>query len=634
MYCNPTSALHSFADGFRPPPDLTISEWADQYGVLSAESSSEPGRWRTYSYQAAMMDAFVQPEVERVIVLKSARIGWTKIVGHVIGYHIHLDACPILVVQPTIEDAEGWSKEELNPMIADTPVLLERVGEQKSRSTGNTITKKHYPGGIAHVIGSNSPRGFRRITVKIVLFDEIDGYPATAGTEGDQIKLGEKRTETFWDRKIGMGSTPTEKGFSRIDRAWEKSDQGHYVLACPECGGEHIRLFRQPEEPVIARGEPLKVSHIQWDDGKPETAKWVCPDCGVLINHASHRRMMDHGYWLGEHWDWRKGEGFTFHEGFNGDIGFRIWAGYSYSPNSTPAKLVKEFLTVKSDPEELKTFVNTVLGESWEERGEKVSPTGLAARAEKYLAEVPADVKMLTMGCDVQQDRIELEILGWKDESRENYLIDYMVLPGDPTQDPVWDDLEEVLRATYKHESGADLRIKGALIDSGYLPKRVYEFSKRMGQHVLPSKGVTGTGRPVVESTEKRAKRLRKSRKRGIKPELIGVDEGKMVAYRQFRVAEPGPGYCHFNEGQDDEYYAQLTAEKLITTYKKGRPHREWVAQRPRNEALDCRVLNIAAFMLFAPDTLSAPKPAAEKKKRKARKQPQSSDFAPEGWAL
>ena len=155
------------ANALLPPPSLTISEWANEYGVLSAESSAEPGRWRTYPYQAGMMDAFCAPEVERVVVMKSARIGWTKILGHVIGYHIHLDSCSMLVVQPTIDDAEGWSKEELTPMLEDTPVLLERVGDQKSRATGNTIMKKHYPGGILHTVGANSPRGFRRITVRL-----------------------------------------------------------------------------------------------------------------------------------------------------------------------------------------------------------------------------------------------------------------------------------------------------------------------------------------------------------------------------------------------------------------------------------------------------------------------------------
>lgn len=189
-----------------PPPDLTISEWANEYGVLSAESSAEPGRWHTYSYQAAMMDAFVTPEIERIVVMKSARIGWTKILGHVIGYHIHLDSCSMLIVQPTIEDAEGWSKEELTPMIEDTPVLLERVGDQKSRSTGNTISKKHYPGGILHAIGANSPRGFRRITVRLT-------EPCSTRSTATPRPPAPRATRSSWAR-----SAPRPSGTARL--AW------------------------------------------------------------------------------------------------------------------------------------------------------------------------------------------------------------------------------------------------------------------------------------------------------------------------------------------------------------------------------------------------------------------------------
>jgi len=634
------STLHSllrteFTRAGAPPPTLTVSEWADQYGVLSAESSAEPGPWRTYPYQKAMMDAFCAPEVERVVTLKSARIGWTKILGHVIGYHIHLDPCSMLIVQPTIDDAEGWSKEELTTAIEDTPVLLERVGDQKSRATGNTINKKHYPGGILHVIGANSPRGFRRITVRLTLFDEVDGYPPTAGTEGDQIKLGEKRTETFWNRKIGIGSTPTEKDFSRIEKAFERSSKGHFMLRCPECGGEHIRLFRQPEDPIVIRERKIPVSHLHWEDGKPETAAWVCPDCGSLIDHSNHRRMMQAGYWLGEHWEWRQETGFTFLPGFAGDIGFRIWAGYSYSPNSTPAKLVKEFLAVKEDPEELKTYVNTVLGETYEERGEKVSGHTLLDRCEPYEDEVPDGV-ILTMGCDVQADRIEAEIVAWS-PTLESWSIDYQILPGETTQDQVWDDLLELTKARYRHANGMDIGISSVCVDSGYLPEKVYDFCRRAGMHCYPTKGVTGQGRPVVEPLVDRRKRLRKTRaKKGVRPELVGVDEGKSVIQRQLKVAVPGPGYCHFPEGRDEEYFLQLTAEKLVVRYKKGRPFKEWVATRPRNEALDNRVLAYAALLLAGGAAALKPlkAPSDTPPPKRTRRPTPGHSFGSEEWAI
>jgi phage terminase large subunit GpA-like protein len=628
---------NDFARGFRPRPDITPSEWADENGVLSAESSAEPGEWRTYSYQIAMMDAFVHPMVETVVVKKSARIGWTKILGHIIGYHVHLEPCPLLVVQPTIEDAQGWSKEELQPMIDDTPVLRGLVSDQKSRSSSNTITKKHYDGGIAHVVGANSPRGFRRITVKMVLFDEVDGYPPTAGTEGDQIKLGVKRTETFWDRKIGIGSTPTEKGFSRVEKHFDRSSRGYYILTCPHCGDEHVRLFRQPEKPLIVRDRELHVSHLHWPDGDPDSAAWVCSDCGGHIDHSHHRRMMNAGYWFGDDWEWRRETGFVFEDGFRGSIGFFIWAGYSYSPNSTPPKLANEFLSVKNDAEELKTFVNTVLGEAYEEKGEKPSSHVLMGRREQYADEVPSGVQTLTLGVDVQKDRIEAELVGWN-RRRESWNINYYILPGDTAQKDVWDDLFDLIKQKFQHQSGAKLPIRGILIDSGFNTKQVYEFCKRAGINVFPGKGVTGK-RPIVEDEEQRRKRLRKQRRKGVKPEIIGVDEGKWLVYQQLGVVKPGPNYCHFPMERDEEYFLQMTAEKLMRRYHKGRPVLEWVPERARNEVLDCRVGALAAVHLTGGfDNMTDPVPVedkpAEGKKRRRRQSSGDNIGYDDEWAL
>lgn len=548
------------------------------------------------------MDAFCHPLVERVTIRKSARIGWTKVIGHIMGYHIHQDPCSMLVVQPTIEDAEGYSKEEVQPMIEETPELLSRVGSAKSRDSGNTITKKRYPGGIMHIIGANSPRGFRRITVRLVLFDEVDGYPATAGSEGDQIKLGEKRSETFWNRKIGIGSTPTIKDMSRVDLSYKKSSKGYLFLKCPECGGEHIRLFRQPDEPIILRDKKVKVSHLHWPEGETEKAAWACPENGCLIGPEKHREMMSDCRWIGEHWEWSKETGFVFHPGFDGHIGMSIWAGYSYSPNSTPSKLAKEFIDVSKDHEQLKTFVNTVLGETWEEKGETVSSHFLLDRREEYKAEVPEGVKVLTMGVDVQGDRIEYEVTGWG-EGEESWNVDYRTLYGDPSQDEVWLDLEDAIDELYEHESGEMMPISAIGIDSGYLSSKVYSFVlKQKKDYIFALKGEDGAKRPVVETTDERTRRLRKRKRRGgkIRPEIVGTHEAKMLLYRRLtNVTTPGPGYCHFPMERNEEYFEQLTAEKLVKKIKNGRVFLEWVKKRPRNEALDNRNYAYAALLLI-----------------------------------
>lgn len=610
---------------WRPPPKLTINQWAETYGVLTAETSAEPGRWRSYGYQVAMLDAFCQTPVERVTIMKSARIGYTKILGHVIGYYIHQDPAPILIVQPTEGDAEGYSKEEIQPIISEVPELLERVGDPKSRTTGNTITKKHYPGGILHLVGANAARGFRRITVRLCLFDECDGYPPTAGQEGDQIKLGIKRTETYYNRKIALGSTPTNKGMSRIDASWEQSDKGYFVLSCPDCGGDHIRLFRPPENPLEIRGEEMAVSYIQWVDDNPRSAAWICPDCGTLIGQNSHHSMIEAGRWVGERWEWRKSTGFTFDPEFDGHIGFRIWAGYSYSPNSTPEKLVAEFLDSKDDWDTLKTFVNTVLGEPWEEKGESANEILLKARARGWGDKIPAAVLVLTAGVDIQADRIELEIIGWG-ESEESWSIDYIILPGDTTQPDVWADLGDTLRLRWPHASGASMSLAGVGIDSSFIPATVYAFCKKMrAKWIWPLRGRAGEHWPVVENMAARIRRMLKRKAKRIRPELVGVDEAKLIIMRRLKLAEPGPGFCHFPSDREKEYFAQLTGEQRVMRKVNGRLVPAWVKTRARNEALDCRVYGYAALKLAAPDfeslkkTLGAGSASTRRTRRKPR---------------
>lgn len=260
-------------EGFRPPRKLTLSEWADEYAYLSAETSAESGKWHSYPYQRGIMDAITDRNIERVVIMKSARVGYTKIINHAIAYHIHQDPCPMMVVQPTDQDAEDYSKDEIGPLFRDTPVLQDLVAEDKSRTSTNTLRKKIFPGGQLLLVGANAPTGFRRVTVRVVFFDEVDGYPAEAGTEGDQIRLGIRRTDTFWNRKIILGSTPTTKGYSRVENYFELTDQRRYFVPCPFCG--HMQYLRFPQ--------------FKWETGKPETTKYECEKCQELIIsiHAS-----------------------------------------------------------------------------------------------------------------------------------------------------------------------------------------------------------------------------------------------------------------------------------------------------------------------------------------------------------
>lgn len=560
-----------------PPPKLQLDEWADQYRYLSRENSAEPGRWNTERtpYLRDIMRAITDPTVEEVVVMKAARVGYTEgIVGNGIGFFIDQDPCPQLVVQPTVDDAEGWSKDNLTPLIEETPRLHGKVRDQKSRSSGNTILAKRYPGGSLKAIGANSPRGFRRLTVRIVWFDEVDGYPlGGAGSEGDQVSLGRKRALSFDNRKIIMGSTPTLKDASRIESAYNVSSKGRCYVACPHCN--HAQVFSW--------------KNIAWDketlpDGTvkhlPQTAHYVCanPDCGCVIEERHKRSMVTACKWIHEFPTRRV-------------RGFHISSLYSLFHGARWEVLVEEFLAAKEDPSLLQVWVNTVLGETFEERGDRVDASTLASRCEPYRASVPRGVGLLTAAADVQGDRIEFKVKGWG-AAQESWLIDTQVFWGDPGQPEVWESLDVALRTKYKHELGPELGIRAAAIDSGgHHTDAVYAFVKpRQRRYVYAIKGYSEGGRPIWPHKPS------KTNKHGVKLFSIGTDTAKDVIFSRLRRSTRGPTYMHFPKGTGDEYFAQLTGEKKVRELVSGRPVYRYKKIRPRNEALDLEVYCLAAL--------------------------------------
>ena len=563
---------------FKPPKKLTLSEWADEYAYLSAESSAEGGRWHTLPYQKAMMDAITDPKIEQVTVMKSARVGYSKILNHIIAYHIHQDPCGIMVVQPTIEDAAGYSKEEIAPMIRDTKVLTNLVSDAKTRDSNNTILQKQFPGGVLSLVGANSARGFRRVSRRIVLFDETDGYPASAGTEGDQIKLGLARTQYFWNRKIVAGSTPTIKDFSRIERLFEQSDQRRYYVPCPHCG--HMQYLRWP--------------NMRWQDDDPSTASYACEECGALIPHSKKRWMVERGEWR------------ATQPGNGRHAGFHIWAAYSYSPNAEWSNLVEEFLLSKNDPEQLKTWINTTLGECWEdEYASKVGADGLMDRAanEKYEKGVPPkEVLMLSLGCDVQDDRLSMSVWGLG-RNEEMYLVDRKVIYGSPARADLWKQMDEVLMDKYKNEDGVELKIDSAAIDTGgHFTQEVYQYVRErshlglIGIKGMGQKGKPPIGKPTKVDINFSGKALRK----GVQLFPVGVDTIKTTLHNRLKDAELGDGYIHFYPTITTDYFQELTAERQVLRYKHGYQERVWMKKsNARNEALDEMVYSWAAFERF-----------------------------------
>lgn len=555
---------------FAPPPKLTISEWADEFRRLSQIDSAEPGLWRTSraEYLRGIMDAFNDPAVEGVVVQASAQVGKTQCLNNVCGYFIHQDPSPIMVVQPTQEDATEWAKDRfMRGMVEVTPALRALIRADRTRQNSDTIHHKQFPGGQLTVAWSNSKSRLASRPIRIVLLDEVDKYATDPGPQGDPVMRAINRSKTFWNRKYGMWSTPTLKGLSRIEKERLLGDNRQYFIPCPDCGEFFTLNFRE---------------NIRWDPDKPETAHCICTNCGVSIPENKKAWMVERGKWIAQN---PGGSVASFH----------INELYSSLGGSSWAAIAKKFLAAKGDSVSLQNFINETLGETWEMQGDTVESHVLHRRREDYPAEVPASMCVLTAGVDVQRDRLECSVWGYG-PGRESALIDHRILTGNTAEDQVWHDLDGVLTKSYRHESGIDLVIVGAFVDSsdGVVTQRVYRYCKeRATRYIFSCKGRAnqpGNALPIVE----RPRRLQS----GAFLYTVGVDTAKGQLYSYLRLDKPGPGYVHFPKKDwcDEEFCKQITAEKLIMHKKEYRPRLEWVKMRERNEALDCAVYALASL--------------------------------------
>ena len=562
----------------KPPPDMTISQWADEYRRLSSESSAEPGRWKTDKapYQREIMDAISDMRVQKVVVMSAAQLGKTDgFILNPIGYYMHYDPSPIMVLQPTIQMAETFSKDRLSPMLRDTPILREKVNE-KSRTSGNTILQKIFPGGHVTMVGANSASSLASRPIRILLADEIDRYPATAGNEGDPLLLAGKRLATFWNKKEICVSTPTIKGLSRIELEYEHSTQEVWNVPCPECG----------------EFQPMEWAQVVFDKDNLEEISFACIKCGCILSEIEWKEQYKNGKFIAKYPS-RKVRG--FHLNSLSSL-FVDWK-----------EIVQKFLTAneekkKGNIELLKVWTNTEMGQTWEEQGEQLEEDDLYKRREKYNCEVPEEVIVLTAGVDTQDDRFEIEVVGWGEE-KESWGIKYQVIYGDLKQEHVWNELDAFLDQTFTRVDGAKLKIICTCMDSGgHFTKEVYRFcKKRTARRVFAIKGKGGAevpyfNRPTLAGT--------------VKTPLftIGVDTGKALLFQRLAIQDEGPNYCHFpkeiDRGYTKEYFKGLTSEKMILTYKKGKAVHAWVLKDggyKRNEPLDIRNYATAALEIANP---------------------------------
>jgi len=560
----------------KPPPRLTVCQWADRYRVLSPEASFRAGPFSSDDapYQKEFLDVCGDPKVARVVGMWGSQLGKTETLNNVIGYYIDQDPSPILMVQPTLDMGKAWSKDRFAPMLRDTPRLRGKVAEAKSRDSGNTMLHKTFAGGHLTIAGSNSSAGLASRPIRILLLDEVDRYGPDAGTEGDPISIAESRTSTFPNKKIIATSSPTVKE-GAIGKLWELSDQRSFMVPCPHCGHEQKLMFGGADSPF----------GLKWDDGKPETAHYLCAACACVIEESDKLLMLKRGRWVAENPS-------------STTAGFHLSA--LYSPFYRWADLAGRFLRDKADPLKLKSFINTILGEFWEEDGEVVDEHVLASHLKQFPRGtdpedpqpiVPRGVGILTRSVDVQGDRLETAVWGWG-VGEEAWRVDFELIPGDPSTKEPWEALARTLAKRYTHESGATVDVSATFIDSGgHHTKQAYDFVRgKAGSRVFAIKGSSeGEGVPIL-SDPRRHKSAR------VTWYLVGSFSGKeSLMKRLLRITEPGPGFIHLPTDIDPVHLDQFLNEKLVTKFIHGRPRRAWVRTGP-NEQIDLFVYALAAL--------------------------------------
>ena len=578
----------AFNEGLKPDPLLTISEWADQYRVLSKTASSEPGRYRTNRTPPLkeIMDCLSPySPVEEVVFKKGAQVGATECGNNWIGYIIDQSPGPALVVLPTVELGKRWSKGRLTPLINDTPCLKDRIKDPRSRDSGNTIQTKEFADGtgILQITGANSSVGLRSMPVRYLFLDEVDAYPLDVDGEGDPTSLAVRRTSNFTRRKIFKVSTPTIEGLSRIDRDFKNSDQRYYHVPCPHCHEKQV----------------LKWEQLRYDNDDPTTTRYICEHCdGEIYNHQK-TWMLENGEWIAERPEITKIAGFHLSSLYS-PVGWFSWED-----------AVEQFIKADDDERLLKVWYNTVLGETWAEKGDAPEWERLHDRSEDYkIGFVPEGGLFLTAGLDVQRDRVEVEVVAWG-LHKQSWSVDYRVFYGDVSDKAFRERVySEIMDRHYEHACGASLSVQMLAIDSGYATQDVYNWvrTKPMSRCMAvkgQERSSVPLGTPSKVDVTIRGKKLR----HGARVWPVGVSLLKSELYHWLKLGrnedETYPnGYCHFPK-YDTEFFKQLCAEQLITKIVKGYPKHEWQKTRDRNEALDCRIYARAAAIALGADRWS-----------------------------
>lgn len=592
---NLRSAVRAGLRSLQKPEPLTAVEWCDKNYYLPVESSYHEGRWETLPFQRAIMNAMGSDDIREVNLIKSARVGYSKMLLGVTAYLLEHKQRNGLLWQPTDGDAENFMKSHVEPMIRDVPQIRALSPWYGQKHRDNTLSMKRFSNGRGFwCLGGKAAKNYREKSVDFAIYDELAAFDDDIEKEGSPTTLGDKRLEgSTWPKSI-RGSTPKIRGQCQIERAASESPHlFRFHVPCPHCG----------ELQDLKWGGADCDFGIKWDSGQPNTAFYLCAHNACVI----HQHELDQsdgryicektGIWTADGIDW-----------FNADdqlmsppesITFHIWT--AYSPFTTWARIVQDFYKAKGDYGKLKTFTNTTLGETWEEdQGERVEWETLLGRREVYQENrIPNSVLFITIGIDTQDDRYEGYVFGWG-IGEECWLIDRWILHGDPASAELLRKVGLKLRTQYVREDHTIMGIGRAGWDSGgHYTDEVYSQSITHGVHwVIPMKGANVYGKPIANFPRKR------NQKRVYLTE-VGTDNAKELIYNRLKIAFtpgiPQAGAIHFPLNDDicgETELKQLTAERKITKVEKGRRVSRWDAGGRRNEALDCCVYALAALRI------------------------------------
>lgn len=566
----------------KPVEKVLVSDWSEQHLQLP-QTSAEPGLWRRdrAPYQAGLMDAACEPHVRRVTIMTSAQTGKSTVCNAIIARYIDIDPCPIMFTQPTIQLAQRFSKEKLTPMISDIKVLSDKI-IQAERNAASTILMKLFKGGLLSLSGANSPASLASMSIRLLLADEIDKYPPSAGSEGDPVELAIQRTATFWNNKVILVSTPSIKGASRIEKSYEKSDKRLFFVPCPHCGHQQHLVW-----------ERIQYEGKDSDRFNPDSGVYyICSSCETPIAESHKASMVRSGEWIAT----AKAEN-PNHVGFHCNRLISPWVSW--------IDMAYDYEASKRDPMQLQVFVNSSLGLPFERNlgdsldWEKLHQRSTASTYQR--GEIPEGVLMLTAGVDVQGDRLEASIWGYG-RGEQSWLIDHQQIFGNPLENDVWHQLVNLITKSYQHPFGAEIKVRATCIDSGYLTQDIYVQVRRLKHlHVFAIKGQSGSNRLFVNRPRHQDITYNgKTISKGIQLYMLGVDSGKETVYHRTKINTPGAKYINFPQSLDLGYFQGFCGEVQVKKHRAGQVYFAWekLPGVHNNEPLDCALYALAAAHL------------------------------------